>query len=110
MNAHNPFHSNAPGRAYGYAASRTRHAVNFFCDAPSASKVSIAGDFNEWNADSLPMQRTPDGRWTARLDLVHGHHRYLFLVDGKPMLDPRASGKVRQSNPFHDAASLVAVS
>jgi hypothetical protein len=52
----------------------------------------------------------PDGRWVIRLDLPHGHYRYLFLVDGKPRLDPRAHGTVRESNEWHDALSLIEVS
>jgi len=31
--------------------------------------------------------------------LTHGHHQYHFLVDGKPALNPRATGVSRdQSN------------
>ena len=29
--------------------------------------VTVAGDFNRWNATSNPMQRGPDGVWRARL-------------------------------------------
>lgn len=56
------------------------------------------------------MQRMPDGCWTARLELRHGSYRYLFLVDGKPALDPRAQGIVREPNAWYEAASLIAVS
>jgi hypothetical protein len=38
----------------------------------------------------------------------HGHHRYVFLVDGKPMLDPRAQGIAR--NDQNERVSLIAVS
>jgi len=69
----------------------------FFCDAPQAEKVLLVGDFNDWNPRATPMARQPDGRWMASLELTHGYHEYLFLVDGKPMLDPNAT--VRQSTP-----------
>lgn len=91
-----------------YSASRTRHRVNFFCDAPQAESVRIVGDFNGWDLAANPMHRTPDGRWMASLELHHGHHRYWFVVDGIPALDPRAAGVARLEGG--KPASLVAVS
>jgi hypothetical protein len=40
--------------------------------------------------------------------LHHGHHRYLFLVDDKPVLDPQATGIARDE--FNEKVSLLAVS
>jgi len=90
------------------SVQRTLHHVNFFCDAPGASHVCLVGDFNRWDMAATPMLRTSDGRWMASLELHHGHHRYLFIADGKPMLDPNATGIVR--NERNERVSLVAVS
>ena len=54
------------------------------------------------------MGQMPDGRWFASIELPHGHHQYVFLVDGKPVLDPKALGKTR--NELDEPVSLVAVS
>ena len=94
-----------PGR---YSAKLSFHHVNFFCDAPEASHVCLVGDFNGWDMSATPMLRTPDGRWMAGLELHHGHHRYLFIVDGQPKLDPKATGIVR--NERNERVSLIAVS
>ena len=91
-----------------YSAQRTRHHVDFFCDAPGAKSVKLVGDFNGWDAGATPMRRMPDGRWMASLELHHGHHRYVFLVDGAPLLDPEASGVAR--NDANQPVSLIAVS
>ena len=91
-----------------YSARRQQHHVTFFCDAPSAESVSLAGDFNGWDSAATPMRRTPDGRWMASLELHHGHHQYLFVVDGKPVLDPNANGIAR--NDRNERVSLIAVS
>jgi 1,4-alpha-glucan branching enzyme len=91
-----------------YSAKRTRHHVDFFCHAPDAGRVSLVGDFNDWQPDATLMRRMPDGNWMAALELPHGYHQYLFLVDGKPMLDPRASGKAR--NQRNEPVSLIPVS
>jgi 1,4-alpha-glucan branching enzyme len=70
--------------------------VNFYCHAsPDAKSVRLVGDFNDWDIATLPMQRQPDGCWFVQVMLTHGHHRYVFLVDGEPELDPRAAGFVR---------------
>ena len=91
-----------------YTAQRTRHHVNFFCHAPDAAHVSLIGDFNDWQPEATPMRRMPDGNWMASLELPHGYHQYQFLVDGKPVLDPKASGRAR--NERNEAVSLVPVS
>jgi len=54
------------------------------------------------------MSRTSEGRWMASLELHYGHHQYLFLVDGKPVLDPNANGIAR--NDRNEQVSLLAVS
>lgn len=91
-----------------YSAKGTSRVVNFLCVAPQAKGVSVIGDFNNWEPNANPMQRLPDGGWVAHIALHHGHHQYLFLVDGVPALDPKASGISR--NEKKERVSLVAVS
>jgi 1,4-alpha-glucan branching enzyme len=82
--------------------------VNFFFNAPRAQTVRLAGDFNQWNSAYHPLHRQVDGWWFIQVPLAHGHHRYWFLVDGKPMLDPRATGVDR--NEKNEPVSLICVS
>ena len=82
--------------------------VNFLCIAPEAQEVAIIGDFNNWESGKHLMNRQIDGSWSAQIDLHHGHHRYQFVIDGKPTLDPRANGVVR--NEANERVSLIAVS
>ena len=91
-----------------YSARRQRHAVTFFCDAPEVENVTLVGDFNGWDPVATPMRQTPDGRWMASLELPHGHHRYLYLVDGTPTLDPNGSGVTRDER--NEQVSLISVS
>jgi 1,4-alpha-glucan branching enzyme len=92
----------------GPGERRPLHLVDFFCRAPEAKSVALIGDFNGWQPNGHPMRRLPDGGWTIRLELPHGHHQYLFLVDGKPTLDPNAMGKVH--NERDETVSLIAIS
>jgi 1,4-alpha-glucan branching enzyme len=98
----------ANSRIEHYPAGRSLHHVNFFCEATEADQVFLVGDFNHWNCTATPMKRMPDGRWMAGLELPHGHHQYLFLVDSKPVLDPNASGQTR--NEQDEPVSLIPVS
>lgn len=88
-----------------YSAKNSIKPVNFYCAAPQARVVEIAGDFNHWHP--FPMQRLQDGWWFVRLRLCHGHHQYRFLVDGLPRLDPQAMGSSLDER--HDLVSLIAV-
>ena len=69
-----------------FSARTVLRPANFYCRAPQASSVEVAGDFNHWNP--FPMQRRDDGWWFIQIMLAHGHHQYRFMVDGKPVLDP----------------------
>jgi hypothetical protein len=56
--------------------------IPFAIEAPSASSISVVGDFNDWNPSITPLERSRDGRWTVRLKLRPGRYRYSYLVDG----------------------------
>jgi 1,4-alpha-glucan branching enzyme len=74
-----------------------RKPVNFFCHAPEARAVAIVGDFNDWNPAGHAMRQGPDGGWHAQVPLHHGHQRYVFVIDGRPTLDPKAQGVARSA-------------
>jgi 1,4-alpha-glucan branching enzyme len=102
------YRPNRPASPSGSPGRRVLHLVDFFCRAPHAQSVALVGDFNQWNPQTHPMTRRPDGAWSIRLELPHGHHQYQFLVDGKPTLDPNAMGKVH--NERNETVSLIAIS
>lgn len=88
------------------SAQDSHKPVSFYCAAPHAQSVELVGDFNHWHP--IQMERTVDGWWLVHVELTHGHHQYRFMVDGKPVLDPHATGIVRDEHG--DQASLIAVS
>ena len=91
-----------------YSARNSTKPVNFYHAAPSARSVCLVGDFNGWNPASHQMHRRVDGVWFIEVQLSHGHHRYRFLVDDEPALDPHATGIARDEH--NERVSLVAVS
>ena len=54
----------------------------FSTPAPSATKVCLAGSFNDWDAEVTPMQRNEYGTWSVTLQLAPGRYEYRFVVDG----------------------------
>ncbi|MBI1784012.1 glycoside hydrolase family 13 [Candidatus Sumerlaeota bacterium] len=54
----------------------------FWCFAPWAHAVHLAGDFNAWNAHNLPMEKDPNGMWKVFTPLAPGRYEYKFIIDG----------------------------
>jgi cyclomaltodextrinase / maltogenic alpha-amylase / neopullulanase len=58
--------------------------------APTATSVSLVGDFNDWDRSATPLVRSNgDGLWSVTVPLETGRYRYSFLLDGTTWLqDP----------------------
>lgn len=74
------------------AALDQRVAVRFELPAPKASRVTVVGDFNDWNTAATDLRDDDgDGIWTVTVGLHKGRYAYKFLVDGQQwVLDPDA--------------------
>jgi hypothetical protein len=69
--------------------------VRFVFVAPGAARVSVVGDFNQWNGDAMPLRKLSDGTWVLDVPIGPGRYAYAFVVDGKIEVDPvapRATG------------------
>jgi hypothetical protein len=65
--------------------------VQFTLEAPGASSVAVAGDFDSWEGSYALSDPDGDGVWSGRFPVKPGLHAYMFLVDGSTwMTDPRA--------------------
>jgi 1,4-alpha-glucan branching enzyme len=71
--------------------------VNFTLLAPDAQNVSLAGDFNDWNANSHLLQKVSNGMWEINIDLNPGRYEYRFLVDGEWKNDPNCMSIIPNS-------------
>ena len=58
----------------------------------SAKRVSLVGDFNNWNPAAAPLTRDPaSGVWTTVVPIPPGRHVYGYMIDDSVLvLDPRA--------------------
>jgi 1,4-alpha-glucan branching enzyme len=62
-------------------AAKTRMEASF----PGASKVFVAGDFNDWDPEARRLKRVRKGEDTffAVLDLEPGRYEFKYVVDGE---------------------------
>lgn len=65
--------------------------VEFLLEAPGATSVAVAGDFDGWEGSHVLSDPDGDGIWSGRVPVKPGVHAYMFLVDGSTwMTDPQA--------------------
>lgn len=81
--------------------------IEFKIAAPSAKRVAIAGDFNQWKPDALTAKKDKNGIWKASATIPTGTHEYKFIVDGSWITDPICSHK--RSNVFGSENSILEV-
>ena len=63
--------------------------IQFSLEAVEVKKVSLVGEFNNWNPDADPMQRDGNGNWTKAKMLSPGDIEYKIFVDGEWTQDPK---------------------
>jgi 1,4-alpha-glucan branching enzyme len=69
-------------------------AMTFVCEPESeASKVFLAGDFNDWDPAATRMVKR-NGSFRKKMELPAGEHQYKFVVDGEWQTDPAAMAEV----------------
>lgn len=54
--------------------------IKFSLQSAEAQKVSLFGEFNNWNPDADPMQRDEKGTWTLTKMFSSGNKKYKFWI------------------------------
>jgi hypothetical protein len=71
----------------------------------SAHKVTVAGNFNKWNADELKMERHGN-TWEKQLYLGDGKHEYRFIVDDRLVNDPSNTIKEKDDGKINSVLTV----
>jgi Glycogen recognition site of AMP-activated protein kinase len=89
-------------------SSATPHPTAFVLEAPSASRVTLVGDFNNWDPGATPLTRvSSNGRWETVVPLHPGRYQFTFMVDGtRWVADPHAPA-VRDD--FGEPTSVITI-
>ena len=102
----------APARVVD-AIQDTLRLVRFMFEAPAATSVALAGDFNQWSARATPLSAEGSaGVWSVVVALAPGEHRYAFVVnDTGWVADPRAAARTpaRADATAHDRRAISVV-
>ncbi|MCG3179230.1 MAG: hypothetical protein BIFFINMI_01563 [Phycisphaerae bacterium] len=67
-----------------------RAQFEFVC--PQARNVFVAGDFNQWRTDTVPMRHVAPHLWRALLVLPPGEYHFRYFADGRWYTDYAAFG------------------
>lgn len=82
----------ATTRAAAVATPQSTVPVKFLFHAPAAGKVSVIGNFNDWNEGAHTLMKSANGWWTLEIAFPPGRYNYVFLVDGEKWeTDPSAT-------------------
>jgi hypothetical protein len=82
--------------------------VRFELVAPDARNVRLAGSFNQWQAEAIPLNAGAGGVWSTTVALPLGEHQYQFVVDGERWIpDPTAHAQV--DDGFGGTNSVIVV-
>jgi 1,4-alpha-glucan branching enzyme len=85
-----------------------QHTIPFTFPAPGARKVSLAGDFNNWDPEAMPMYKGTDGVWYLSVSLNPGRHEYRFVADGVWQDDPAAQQRTANTMGTENCVRTVA--
>jgi hypothetical protein len=81
--------------------------TQFVFDGP-ARRVTLVGDFNNWDARATPLEREPGSTlWSVTVPIQRGRHVYAFLVDSVWTIDRRAP--VARDADFGVTGSVILV-
>jgi hypothetical protein len=82
--------------------------VQFVFVHAGAARVSLVGDFNDWDPAATPLTRGQGGMWSAVIPLQPGRVAYSFVVDERSWhADPNAAVK---TSDFGRPSSVLFVS
>jgi len=73
----------------------------------SANRVNLAGDFNNWDAESIPMKKLKGGVYTVTVELPKGReYQFKYLIDGSSWVNEKEADK-HVPNEFLTENSVV---
>jgi len=81
-------------------------ATVFKLFSPHANRVSVSGDFNNWDAAGVSAKKDAKGTWTVQVGLKPGRYEYKFIVDGSWITDPATTAV---TNSFGSQNSVLEV-
>jgi hypothetical protein len=74
-----------------------------------AQTVALCGEFNDWSADDIRLERGSDGTWRTTVALEPGRsYRYRYLIDGQRWENGQQADHY-EPNPYGSVDSVIVV-
>lgn len=97
-----------PGTLDRSTGKAEKQDVTLELDWPDARTVHAAGQFNEWGADDIELEKGDDGIWRVTLNLEPGTYTYKFIIDGRDWIpDPANPDQVPDPYGGHNSVLTV---
>jgi 1,4-alpha-glucan branching enzyme len=75
--------------------------------ATGAKKVTVVGDFNDWNPDAMPLKKARDGSFSITLEMECGRqYRFRYLIDATRWENDWSADRY-EPNPFGGEDSVL---
>lgn len=75
-----------------------------------AKKVSLVGEFNDWDPSANPMRKQKSGVYASTLDLdVNKEYQFRYVLDDEVWLNDEAADHYAPSQVSHEQNGVVAV-
>ncbi len=79
--------------------------------APAADKVSIAGEFNDWDPSKTPMKKLKNGTFKTVVDLETGRdYAFRYVIDGETWENDWEADAYRPNQLTFEENSIVSLS
>lgn len=76
-----------------YLKSKPVCKVTFTVPAAEAEKVTLVGDFNDWNPEGAALKKFKNGNFKTTLDLpVEQSFEFRYIIDGDYVNEAEADG------------------
>ncbi|PWA05046.1 MGH1-like glycoside hydrolase domain-containing protein [Flavobacterium psychrotolerans] len=73
-------------------AQKVSFEFSYFSE--KAKNVAVAGSFNNWSTEALPMKQGIDNVWRASIEIEPNYYYYKIVVDGNWIPDPNNPLKI----------------
>ena len=80
--------------------------VTFSFDEPTKNQVYLVGDFNNWDANAMPLSKK-SSKWTTEIKLKPGEYQFKYLANGNWYNDHSADKYL--PSPFGGDNSVVVI-
>ena len=95
-------------RVYKTGEKSGSYWVEFSAYLPKVRRLTLVGNFNNWNPEHDPMPRDERGFFRKKIKLEPGEYIYKFIADGKWVLD-KYNSETRFDPTIQELASFLSV-